>query len=188
MKDSTKMTPYNVVLPSGEKNEIVGYVNTAWRELRKYNSTIPDDVLDFMRELALARLDFESNSTPLKNSLFRDISIISAHGFYNPNVEGADLNMVKVLLEMPRDTWNKLRSLFISCDQAESIKRRHAYGPMDHEDAKHLIGSDILCAHLKEELGCWCTLISIDHTSKRPYFCQLSYTKREARFSWIASY
>jgi len=42
------------------------------------------------------------------------------------------------------------------------------FGPDDSLDAKHLIGKEVLIAHLKEALGCYATLLDITE-GKRPY-------------------
>ena len=42
--------------PIGSDKDVVSNIHLAWRELREKNQNIPDDVIDFMRDIALWRI------------------------------------------------------------------------------------------------------------------------------------
>ncbi len=57
LSESAELSCCAVCLPAHDKKYITKCVNTAWAELREKNHSIPSDVLDFMREIALWRID-----------------------------------------------------------------------------------------------------------------------------------
>jgi hypothetical protein len=62
-----------------------------------------------------------------------------------------------------------------------------AYHPIESQDAKHLIGEDIVCANQKEGLGYWATLEGVNTLSDHPYICRLTYNNKISSFKWIAT-
>lgn len=67
------------------------------------------------------------------------------------------------------------------------IKERRAYHPIEKDEARHLVGQNIICANTKEGLGYWATLEGIDDNSEFPYICKLDYNKKIKNFKWIAN-
>lgn len=67
------------------------------------------------------------------------------------------------------------------------MKEKRSYHPIEHNEADHLIGQEILCANEKEGLGYWAKLIKINKYSNFPYFCEIYYNKVQKGFKWIAT-